>query len=342
MSTSELIAALDASDSENALRPLTSALWNSLSDSRILNDILLGRHTHWCTESKLATAIANVNNLDRHAVVYELHQAGRPQSTVHRPQSTVHRPPFSFMMPHQSTHIPDSWLDTSIWASEPKYDGMRAQAVITDGEVVLWSMHGDIIDVGDAVVAPLRSAERDLIVDGELVDNRTRYVPFDLLDVDGIDLRHKPYAERRTLLHALVPQTTDAPSEGTVYKRLDSRYTAGTEHTDWYAVRFPRTVITCTLMYAIGDQFTFGVLHKGEVVNVVQLSRGIPQRDQERLLAYVRDHQTGRDGPARLVAPGLLVRISYTTLHPAPRRKLGVKLNSPRWEGLGGEALSEL
>jgi hypothetical protein len=74
----------------------------------------------------------------------------------------------------------------------------------------------------------------------------------------------------------------------------------------------------------------------------VQLSRGIPQRDQERLLAYVRDHQTGRDGPARLVAPGLLVRISYTTLHPAPRRKLGVKLNSPRREGLGGEALSEL
>jgi DNA ligase-1 len=127
-----------------------------------------------------------------------------------------------------------------------------------------------------------------------------------------------------------------------VFKRLDSRYTAGTNHTYWYAVRFPRTVITCVLMYAIGDQFTFGVLHKGEIVNIIQLSRGIPPPDQERLWSYVRDHQTGRDGPARLVAPGLHARISYTTLHPAPRRKIGVKLNNPRWEGLGGETLSEL
>lgn len=113
------------------------------------------------------------------------------------------------------------------WLHEIKFDGYRIQAHVSDGEVTLFTRKG--LDwthkFGDAIVEAMASLDcADAIVDGEVVvlsdggasfsalqDALSRgrsdlmlYYAFDLLRLDGVDLRPKPLAERKAKLDALI------------------------------------------------------------------------------------------------------------------------------------------
>ena len=80
-----------------------------------------------------------------------------------------------------------------------------------------------------------------------------RYVPFDLLWIDGHSLMHEPYRERRARLSELtgldVPQyvegegeamlalTKEQGLEGVIAKRLDSRYEPGKRTNSWIKIK---------------------------------------------------------------------------------------------------------
>jgi ATP-dependent DNA ligase len=156
------------------------------------------------------------------------------------------------------------------WIHEVKFDGYRGQIVVQDGEARVFTRNGHdwsaklwpIALAGQAL--PCKSA----IIDGEIVvpdeigasdfnaigrtirsePSRLAFVAFDLLHLNGRDLRAKPLIERRAKLAELV---RDKPSriqfsesfegdaamifravdsmglEGMVSKRADSRYRSG-------------------------------------------------------------------------------------------------------------------
>ena len=162
------------------------------------------------------------------------------------------------------------------WVFEPKLDGMRVLAVISGGKVSLNSRRGqDATHLFPGLVSELEvRAKREMILDGEVVApgadgaptfqllqkriNLTkqsdirwaeqnvpiRYYLFDLLYLEGEDLRKLPLEDRRRLLeqHApvghkieLVPQFPEAGEkayeaavshgfEGVIAKRKDSAY----------------------------------------------------------------------------------------------------------------------
>ncbi|PZE19620.1 DNA ligase [Paenibacillus xerothermodurans] len=84
--------------------------------------------------------------------------------------------------------------------------------------------------------------------------NHFIYVLFDLLHLNGEDLRQLPFAQRHRMLRELVPEkqpqlfvadlfdnakalwnwVTEAGWEGVVCKRLTSPYSSGKNHRDWY------------------------------------------------------------------------------------------------------------
>ena len=89
-----------------------------------------------------------------------------------------------------------------------------------------------------------------------------RYVAFDLLELNGRGLRGLPLAERQALLRAhftpspvaaLADDFADGEAlyalmkrenmEGVVSKRLDSMYTAGKAHRDWFKVKTSRKML---------------------------------------------------------------------------------------------------
>jgi bifunctional non-homologous end joining protein LigD len=108
------------------------------------------------------------------------------------------------------------------WAYELKYDGFRAVAALVDGKLAMWSRNElDLIPRFPRVAAALRRLKvREAVLDGEIVavdaagiprfqllqggDQRERIFIFDVLWLDGEDLRRRPYSERRSILQKLL------------------------------------------------------------------------------------------------------------------------------------------
>jgi bifunctional non-homologous end joining protein LigD len=181
---------------------------------------------------------------------------------------------------------PGELPDGDGWAYEFAWGGLRAQARVDGGRVRMSTAAGDVT----AACPELRALGRRLgstlaVLDGELValrdgrpsaealrsrmqvgDSRKArrlaeqlpmtYLIFDVLHLDGRSCLQLPYASRRELLEALVPDgphwqvspsfpgdgalvlraATEQSLDGVVAKRVDSPYLPGGRGADWIAV----------------------------------------------------------------------------------------------------------
>ncbi|MEW6020739.1 MAG: ATP-dependent DNA ligase [Pseudomonadota bacterium] len=141
--------------------------------------------------------------------------------------------PYPFFLAHQLQGDPVALGDLKEWQVEWKYDGIRAQLVRRGGQNYLWSRGEDLISERFPELCAVRLPE-GTVVDGEvLVWDHANDAPapfaelqrrigrktlsakllaelpavlvcYDLLELDGVDLRALPQHERRTLLETLV------------------------------------------------------------------------------------------------------------------------------------------
>jgi bifunctional non-homologous end joining protein LigD len=112
--------------------------------------------------------------------------------------------------------------DDDHWTYELKYDGFRALVAFSDGELAMWSRNElDLAPRFPRIAGQLAKLKvREAVIDGEIVATDEQGVPrfqllqggahretifvFDLLWLDGHDLRQRPYLERRALLERLL------------------------------------------------------------------------------------------------------------------------------------------
>jgi len=175
----------------------------------------------------------------------------------------------SFIPPQLPTLV-ETPPEGAEWVHEIKYDGYRTQQIIEDGTVRLLTRNGHEWTARYPAIAAAatRLGVENAMIDGEaviLVDGRPDYhalrraaatkrsdvmslVAFDLLHLNGHDLRNMPLEDRRHLLADLVgldpgaiffSQGVVSPGadfyqaveklelEGMVSKRADSRYLSG-------------------------------------------------------------------------------------------------------------------
>jgi DNA ligase-1 len=140
--------------------------------------------------------------------------------------------PYPFFLAHQLAGDPADLGALSDWQVEWKYDGIRAQLVRRGGQNYLWSRGEDLITERFPELAGL-SLPDGTVVDGEVLiwqggdapapfaDLQKRIgrktltnkllaelpavlLAYDLLELDGVDLRALPQHERRALLETLV------------------------------------------------------------------------------------------------------------------------------------------
>jgi len=107
--------------------------------------------------------------------------------------------------------------DENEWIYELKYDGFRAVTAISGGEMAMWSRNEiDLAPRFPKVAEALRKLKvPEVVLDGEIValdeegrsrfqllqqGNRTLIFIFDILWLDGHDVRKLPYLDRRELL----------------------------------------------------------------------------------------------------------------------------------------------
>lgn len=283
------------------------------------------------------------------------------------------------------------------WGYEFKWDGVRAVARVRGGGLTLTSRKGTDITVRYPEVGrlPAGLAGHDVVVDGEIVqmDDRGRpdfgalqnrmhrtgpevphlaaakpvtFLVFDLLALDGEDLRGRPYGERRERLDGLAPSghrwvltpwfrgggagvraaSQENGLEGVVAKRLGSPYREGVRSPDWRKVKNfltqavvvggwrpgqgRRTGTIGSLLVGVPDQ-------EGRLVYVGHVGTGFSDadlRDLQRLLTRrasspfegTLPREVTRD--AHWVEPDLVGEVAYAVWTAEGR------LRHPSWRGV--------
>jgi bifunctional non-homologous end joining protein LigD len=164
------------------------------------------------------------------------------------------------------------------WAHELKHDGYRLQIHVRDRRVRLYTMNGaDWSKRYPLIVQDAARIEGSAIIDAEVVwlsndgvadfdalhsrvnDHRANACAFDLLMLNGDDLWHKPYVERKSALRKLLRHgrgiqyvehaeghgdklfaaVCNLGLEGIVSKKMDSPYRSGSSKS-WLKTKNPK------------------------------------------------------------------------------------------------------
>lgn len=295
-------------------------------------------------------------------------------------------------------------LDLAAYLAEWKWDGIRVQLVSAPGGRKLFSRTGE--DISAAFPDVFEGVLRTVALDGELLIGTSGHDPrpfsdlqkrlnrktpdktllkthpafirvYDILSLDGEDLRPRPLSERRRFLAGYmtkapprldlsipVPDTdwaglerlwTDSRTtglEGLMLKRRDSPYSAGRPKGPWFKWKRAPLLIDAVMMYAqrghgrrssFYSDYTFGVWRESELVPVGKAYFGFSDTELAALDKWVRGHTTERFGPVRAVAPELVLEIAFDALQRSSRHKSGVAMRFPRihrirWDKPAAEA----
>jgi len=173
--------------------------------------------------------------------------------------------------------LTDKPFDDPDWVFETKWDGFRAIAVAGPGHAALYSRNGnDISRKYPSICAALAAIKHGAVLDGEVValdahgrsrfqllqnagrnSARLLYCVFDLLYLDGKDLRGKTLLERKAALERILPKSPllqysahvvgeglkafarakRASEEGVMAKLASGRYHSGTRTREWLKVK---------------------------------------------------------------------------------------------------------
>ena len=287
-------------------------------------------------------------------------------------------------------------LNAQDFAAEWKWDGIRVQIAATPDGVRIFSRTGENISKAFPELAAA-FAGRDVSADGELLVMREGLVrPFndlqqrlnrkvvsaalmaehpahvrlyDLLLVDGEDLRTLPFDERRERLETWhvrnPPALTDlseliefthfdelsarhanarsAGIEGLMLKRRASPYLDGRPKGHWF--KWKRTALTLdsVLMYALRgsgkrsslySDYTFGVWRDTadgrELVPVGKAYSGFTDAELKLLDNFIRQNTVETFGPVRAVKPELVLEVAFDAVQRSSRHKSGVAMRFPR------------
>jgi DNA ligase-1 len=283
------------------------------------------------------------------------------------------------------------------FAAEWKWDGIRVQVVAQGRETRVYSRTGDDItpgfpDIGRAFLG------HDVTLDGELLVVRSGVVaPFndlqqrlnrkavsarmlkehpahlrlyDVLRIDGEDLRPLPFSERRRRLeewHARAqPPLADlsdliafgtldelarlrldarqAGIEGLMLKRRESPYLSGRPKGHWFKWKRDALTLDCVLMYAqrgsgkrssFYSDYTFGVWRRTEtgetdLVPVGKAYSGFSDEELRQLDRFIRSNTVESFGPVRAVRPELVLEVAFDAVHRSARHKSGIAMRFPR------------
>jgi DNA ligase-1 len=304
-----------------------------------------------------------------------------------------------FMLAHP---LEDTVIDLADYVAEWKWDGIRMQLVHAGGETRLYSRTGD--DISGSFPEMAEALTIPAVLDGELLVRGahqggeaggaasfnalqqrlgrktvsktmlTDYPAFvrlyDVLILDGEDLRELPWEARRARLEALMPRlpadrfdisavveadhfehlgeirsrTRDDAIEGLMLKRRDSPYVAGRRTGLWYKWKRDPLLVDCVLMYAqrgsgkrssFYSDYTFGCWdgdpdQGAELLPVGKAYFGFTDEELKQLDRHVRQNTVNRFGPVRETDKSLVFEVAFDSVHESKRHKSGLAMRFPR------------
>jgi DNA ligase-1 len=376
--------------------------WAALDDAEryVLNKLLTGALRVGVSQRLVVQALAEASGLPADRLSQRL--AGQWQPTPEAWQRLLapaevdearSDQPYPFFLAAPLEDDPAALGPRGEWLAEWKWDGIRAQLIRRAGAVAVWSRGEERLDGRFPEIERAAAAlPEGCVLDGEvlawrdgaplpfgvlqkrigrlkpgpktLADAPVAFLAYDLLEVDGADLRAQPLAERRARL-AEVLAATGAPfplsppvdgddwaalaaaresarsrsTEGLMLKRLASPYQVGRRRGDWFKWKVDPLTVDAVLVYAqaghgrranLYTDYTFAVWQGDALVPVAKAYSGLDDTEIARLDRWIRAHTRERFGPVRAVDPVQVFELAFEGIQASGRHKAGVAVRFPR------------
>jgi DNA ligase-1 len=282
--------------------------------------------------------------------------------------------------------------DPAQWQIEWKWDGIRAQLIRRQWQTFVWSRGEELItDRFPELQALGAQLPEGTVIDGEilpwkegsplafaqmqrrigrkvlgakiLAEVPVVLVGYDLLELEGVDVRERELEWRRSRLEELgrgsqalvispvVRGTTwdelrtlreesrGRKVEGFMLKRLGSPYRVGRKRGDWWKWKINPYTVDCVLIYAqagsgrrasLFTDYTFGVWDQGKLVPFAKAYSGLNDEEIREVDSFVRRNTLEKFGPVHVVRPELVFELAFEAIQKSARHKSGIAVRFPR------------
>lgn len=397
----ERLLPLRGEDDEVQRREITRA-WSELSGSQLYvwNKLITGGFRVGVSQRLVVRALAQASGgVDEPTIAHRLMGPWEPTPELYARllsldtrDAEIGRP-YPFFLAYPLEMDPDSLGPLPEWQLEWKWDGIRAQLIRREGETFLWSRGEELITDRFPEIADSAALLPDgTVLDGEILPGSAaqplpfselqrrigrktlgpkilREVPvvlvcYDLLELDGEDVRTRAFSWRRERLETLVgsgvgrlhlaspvrpadwddalrarDSARERGAEGLMLKRLDSEYGVGRRKGGWWKWKVEPFTVDAVLIYAqrghgrrasLYTDYTFAVRDGDELVPFAKAYSGLTDAEIRRVDAFVRRSTVERFGPVRSVKPELVFEIAFEGIQRSPRHRSGIAVRFPR------------
>lgn len=378
--------------------------WQSLDNFErfVFNKILTGGFRIGVSQKLMTRALSKAVDIDENILAHRLMGQWPPQTTTFdelilnpNPEDQISQP-YPFFLAYA---LEDDFQEKEAvenWHIEHKWDGMRAQLIVREDKHFLWSRGEELITDKFPELACLADhLPNGTVVDGELLPYKDEQIGdfnalqkrigrktvsqklqkdipivimlYDLLELEGKDVRALPLAERQDLLAKLYNQVkadnvplllsevlqfsswekvaierekaAEKHSEGLMLKHRDSPYAVGRKKGTWWKWKSDPKTIDAVLTYAMRGHgrrtnlytdYTFGLWQEDTLVTFAKAYSGLTDAEIKKVDHFVKQNTLDRFGPVRQVKPELVFEIAFEGIAASPRHKSGVAVRFPR------------
>ncbi len=389
-------------EDEQRRESLVSA-WREMDESQrfVWNKLITGAFRVGVSQNLVVRALAQASGVEASVISHRLMGDWHPSPDFYKQllakeseDADISRP-YPFFLAYPLEAPLETLGELSEWQVEWKWDGIRSQLIRRQWRTFLWSrgeelvtdrfpelealgaflpegtvVDGEILPWKDGSPLPFaqmqRRISRKVLGPKILGEVPVVILAYDLLEWNGLDIRHLPIEQRRHHLAELVEITknsgrlvlsplVEADSwedlarkrgesrerkvEGFMLKRHGSPYRTGRRRGDWWKWKVEPFSIDAVLLYAqpgsgrrasLFTDYTFAVWDGDTLVPFAKAYSGLTDEEIQKVDAFVRRNTTEKFGPVRAVKPELVFELAFEGIQKSPRHRSGIAVRFPR------------
>ncbi|MEM9649534.1 MAG: ATP-dependent DNA ligase [Bacteroidota bacterium] len=232
--------------------------WSQLTyyERFVFTKLITGGFRIGVSQKLMTKALSKATEIDEDILAYKLMGNWDPNTITYQNlvleqnESDYRSKPYPFYLAYALESEPQTLGDVSDWSVEHKWDGIRAQVIIRNDEIFVWSRGEELVtDKYPEFQKFIHTIPNGTVLDGELLPyfenqigsfnalqtrigrktisksllEKTPVIlkAYDLLEWEGQDLREFPFVERRTLLEQLHKTLTEKELPLLLSERMD-------------------------------------------------------------------------------------------------------------------------
>ncbi|HIK17582.1 MAG TPA: ATP-dependent DNA ligase [Leptolyngbyaceae cyanobacterium M33_DOE_097] len=397
-----IIPKVKTAETDLEVTELVVSWWSVLDDFEVfvLNKLLTGAFRVGVSEKLVIKGLAQATEIPESVLAHRLMGDFVPTIAFYeqliQAEETERSPsrPYPFFLASSLEEDRFRTENMSQWQAEWKWDGIRAQLIHRSEQCFIWSRGEDLITHQfPEFEAFLRSLPDGVVLDGEILcwqgdrplnfnylqkrlgrkrvtqkvmdENPVRLIAYDLLELNGKDLRENPLSDRRRwmldllaqhpspfvsysealefdtfeALQALRANSREYGAEGLVIKALNSPYLVGRKRGYWWKYKLDPMSLDAVLIYAqagsgkranLFTDYTFALWQGEDLVPFAKAYSGLDNSEIEELDKWIRKHTLEKFGPVRSVEPIHVFEIGFEGISESNRHKSGISVRFPR------------